>query len=200
MMDELPMIYATALQLYVLVQSFPPEKSKVLVVTVLSTYCVIVTVAYLYLKNPIFHEVCYGFLAVLAAVYPILQIRTLADVQDLKGSDAIRNLYKLYFRSVFSYLFGFLLWNIENQNCNFFRQWRAGVGYPLRVFGELHMYWHLFTGIASYGLYIMAGYIRLLVLRRRDVKMVWYAGIIPVLQSDLPRSRILELDAVKKTA
>ncbi|KAI8918758.1 ceramidase-domain-containing protein [Entophlyctis helioformis] len=129
--DELPMIYGCHMRVvFVLALMWPPERGTLAVTAGLVVYSVAVTAIYVQIRNPVFHEVSYGLLVAATVILPI------------------RHLLKM-----------FVLWNIENLNCVAVREWRAHAGFPLRVVGQLHSWWHLLTGIGAYGSSVLNHYI-----------------------------------------
>jgi dihydroceramidase len=184
LLDELPMIYGSAILIYANYDlilavkhsekiksrsSLSPKSTfeklfeiKPLIISVLVIYCLIVTTIYLSVwKNPIFHEVAYGFLVV------IIIIESSVLISKLKSSK------RIYLTSIAYYFFGFFLWNLDNKFCQYLQSYRRVIesyfgidqysqGNLLnRIFLntivvcfksllEFHSLWHLFTGYASY--------------------------------------------------
>jgi dihydroceramidase len=182
LLDELPMIYGSTFLVYanydLLLAANEFERSrtrnsseksawqkflerKQVIVSLLAIYCIIVTSIYLSVwKNPIFHEISYGFLVVIIIVQSSLLIRKLNSSK------------RIYLTSVIYYFFGFFLWNLDNQFCSSLKLHRKSVenwfgiadisesnfsNMVLNVFVvlvksflEFHSLWHLFTGYASY--------------------------------------------------
>ncbi len=128
LLDELPMIYGTAIQVYanydlILAINAHEEKTsktngkkkslptrlyetRAFIFFLLALYCVVATFVYLMLwNNPIFHEFTYGLLAVIVIVQSFLLINRL-------NSDR-----RVYFTGLFYYVLGFTFWNIDNNFC-----------------------------------------------------------------------------------
>ncbi|KAJ3333661.1 Alkaline ceramidase 3 [Blyttiomyces sp. JEL0837] len=175
MMDELPMIFCTCFIVYNLLLTFPNTKlnttanKKILIVS-LSLYSIITCGIYLYLQNPVFHEVAYGALTAIMVLAPIFNILRLR--KSYPGKE--RELWGLYAYSTVTYLGGFFLWNVENFNCDHVRSTRATLGYPFRVWFELHAWWHFLSAIGCHSTSTMSIYMRELALGRTDMELKWF--------------------------
>ncbi|KAJ3207985.1 Alkaline ceramidase 3 [Dinochytrium kinnereticum] len=180
MADELPMIYASCVQIYSILLTFPSVKSRrPLVVAFLALYSSAVTAVYLYIRNPLIHEVSYGLLVAISIYVPIRQIYWFKGIHPERFS----GMAKLFGTSVVCYLTGFLVWNVENQTCDHVRSLRSDVGYPYRVAFELHAWWHFFTAVGCYGGALLTCYARLLAIGRTDVELKWFG--LPYLSTAL---------------
>ena len=151
LLDELPMVWGGSFMLYSLYRS---RNSFVdggrIVGVILLCYAIVVTVAYLVNKNPVFHEVMYGILisaiVLLAIKYHCLYYKKEANM-----------FYKIsFFGGMFLYAFGFTLWNIDNNFCNgitHLRETKLGSNELLTYLSpltQLHGWWHLMAGYATY--------------------------------------------------
>ncbi|KAJ3076377.1 Alkaline ceramidase 3 [Podochytrium sp. JEL0797] len=185
MMDELPMIYGCCVMVYANLRVFPetntPTSNRLLALG-LSIYAVAVTVMYLHLNNPVFHEVCYGLLAAILFLLPPIQFYHM-KANYPQYSNRISSLWKMYWYGSVSYLGGFLIWGIDNNFCEIVRSVRLELGYPLRVFFELHMWWHFGTALGTYSSIMLVTYLRQLALGRDDIQIKWVGGVFPVLVS-----------------
>ncbi|GFR60865.1 alkaline ceramidase 3, partial [Elysia marginata] len=57
----------------------------------------------------------------------------------------------IYFTALFSYAFGFLLWNVDNIFCSQLRSIRAlPPGQASGMLLECHAWWHIFAGFGTY--------------------------------------------------
>lgn len=182
LLDELPMIFGTGILIYanyeiiLSIYYFKLKQevfktstlanilsSKTLIVGLILLYCSIVTFVYMSVwKNPVFHEVAFAIMSAIVIGENVSLIRML-------------NLPKrLYAISFFYYMFGFLLWNIDNKFCAYLKTYRQGledffgidklsieasslkaIGLNLAVvslksISEFHSLWHIFTGYGSY--------------------------------------------------
>ena len=177
LLDELPMVYGTAVQVYanqdliIAVQNFEDASAssnkkcrffgrvfsnRLIVFGILLAFCINVTFIYLYVwKNPVFHEICYGVLAVIVIVQSFYLISKLNYDRQV------------YFTGLFYYVLAFVFWNIDNNFCHYLNSMRMYIetvfglssnsSYPLIVFVlfvksffEFHAFWHIFAGYASY--------------------------------------------------
>ncbi|KAJ3076376.1 Alkaline ceramidase 3 [Podochytrium sp. JEL0797] len=175
MMDELPMIYGTCVLVFSQLRVFPSTNThNTLLASALFIYSLLVTAMYLHLNNPIFHELCYALLIAIIILLPPFQFR------HFKPSKR-HTMWNLYWFGIVSFLGGFVLWNIDNTCCEFLRAFRQTVGYPLRVFFEFHVWWHIGTSLGTYSMGLLATFMRQVALGREDVEVCWVGGVFPVL-------------------
>ena len=138
-------------------------ESRLAVALILVVYCVIFVYVYLYVwNNPIFHEMAYGIM-----VFVVVFVN-FYNIHRYKLSK------KLYVLSLLYYTLGFLLWNIDNNFCDYLVKYRKSieeflgiakvdfdmfdskaialnvVAVSLKSISEFHSLWHVFTGYASY--------------------------------------------------
>jgi dihydroceramidase len=52
-------------------------------------------------------------------------------------------------QSIFTCLFGYVLWNIDLEFCAQLREWRGHLGLPWAFLLELHGWWHILTAIGA---------------------------------------------------
>jgi hypothetical protein len=62
-----------------------------------------------------------------------------------------------------------------------FRGFRQDIGYPLRVISELHAWWHVGTGLGTYGAVLLASILRCMANNRKDVCIQWRFLVCPYL-------------------
>ena len=109
LLDELPMVWGGSFMLYILYRARNSFRDGGRTVGVLLLcYVILVTVVYLVNKNPVFHEVMYGILVV---SFLLLALRY-NHLHHAKGANIF------FFGGLFLYVFGFALWNIDNNFCN----------------------------------------------------------------------------------
>ncbi|KAI5290754.1 hypothetical protein KEM52_000355, partial [Ascosphaera acerosa] len=194
LVDELSMIYTTAMVTY---GSFAFRRSaryRVYLGVFLTSLCVFITAYYHYLQDPRFHETMYGVLTavlVFRSMYimettlrPSRRVnaewytpastserRAFEDARDLQ---ILRTMWVMVCVGLSSFLGGFLFWNIDNHACDSLRSWRHLVGLPWGILLEGHGYWHIMTGIGAY-MYIVWGiWLRhCLNGRQDDYQLVW---------------------------
>jgi dihydroceramidase len=173
LLDEIPMIFGSGILVYAnydLLQNWSEFKrerlrknlnftakllsSRKLVLFLIAAYCLLTSYVYIFIyKNPVFHEVAYA-LMVLMIIYQNITIIYRLNLTK-----------KLYAISFFYYMFGFLLWNIDNNFCVQLKEYRKSIqNYlgnsellalnilvtSLKSIFELHSLWHIFTGYASF--------------------------------------------------
>jgi dihydroceramidase len=183
LLDELPMVYGSGMLVYTLydlilsIDKFNSERfrkqrsnlsiltrlfqSRLFVSCLILIYCLLFTFIYLFIwKNPIFHEVSYSLMVL------VIVIESFTLIRKLQCSK------RIYLLSLVYYLFGFFLWNLDNNFCAYLKHYRNFidklVGYNpndysnlsavcfnvlavlLKTVFEFHSLWHLFTGYASF--------------------------------------------------
>nr|XP_057943814.1 alkaline ceramidase 3 isoform X2 [Doryrhamphus excisus] len=159
------MIYSTCVFVYCLYECFKQDNSVSLVpVALLFIFSVTVTVVYLMWKEPVFHQVMYG------ALVACLVLRSVFIVTWVYPW-----LRPLCYTSLGVFLFGFLLWNIDNIFCDSLRTSRQTLPSGVGVLTQFHAWWHIFTGLGSYLHILLSLQIRSTYLKYRPkVKQVPY--------------------------
>ncbi|KAJ3012111.1 UNVERIFIED_CONTAM: hypothetical protein HDU68_001366 [Siphonaria sp. JEL0065] len=174
------------------------NKNNAILAVGLFVYAVAVTGMYLYLNNPVFHEVCYGILALILFILPPIQFYYIKKNYP-QYRNRVANFWVVYWYGSVSYLGGFMIWGIDNNFCEVVRGLREHVGYPFRVFLELHMWWHFGTAVGTYAGIMNITLLRQLALGRDDVYMKWVlGGLFPVLSSTLSTEKIRKLEKSKR--
>ena len=123
---------------------------------ILITYSFIVSIVYLKLKQPVFHQIMYGTLVsviVLRSVYIVLWV-----YPWLRG---------LGYTSLTVFLMGFFLWNVDNIFCEKLRALREKMPPVLGAVTQFHAWWHILTGLGSYLHILLSLYTRTLFLKHR---------------------------------
>ncbi|PWN93659.1 alkaline phytoceramidase [Acaromyces ingoldii] len=155
LLDELPMIYTSALLTYCVLETTPgygKPRFRILLPTVLILAVTFITVGYLYLGNPIFHQAAY------ATIQLVSTLRNLdllySSRSPLLASPAGRATRDQIQRTlgVGSVLFlgAFGIWNIDNIYCAHLRDIRKKHGFPLSLLTQGHGWWHIGTGMGAY--------------------------------------------------
>lgn len=177
LLDELPMIWGTSFLVYSFVEiTSPPSYQNRWLQIFLAVYCIIVTAVYLLIKDPIFHEAAYGLLVICLVIVSFRVIR-----------QCEHNL-PLVISGIFIYLFGFILWNIDNNFCPQIRKVRQDLG-SLGPVSQLHAWWHLLAGIGTYLAILFCIHTRYLYLKR-DPKIKMFGGIWPYISFPLIQNRL----------
>lgn len=140
LMDELPMLWGTSALVYSMIEFDKPEGTHNRPLQLfIFFYCLIVTIVYVVVNIPIFHQVMYGLMVLCIAV---------------SATRIVRN-YKcskfLFFSSFFLYNLGFLAWNLDNHMCAHLRDARLRMPVSVvRPLTQLHAWWHLLAGLGTY--------------------------------------------------
>ncbi|CAK8698389.1 alkaline ceramidase 3-like [Clavelina lepadiformis] len=136
------MIYGNCVYLFILLCKRKSSKSwESMCSILLLIFGVIVTVVYLVLKNPVIFLVLYGSLVV-ATVYMTALVCKMAP--SLRRIALVLHLI---------YLFGFVVWNIDIHFCSSLRSFRSqGEVWNKHIFHmtQLHAWWHILAGYASF--------------------------------------------------
>lgn len=147
LMDELPMIWVTAIPFGYIWGWNKPKFWNIFwnLGTFLTTCAFTYTYIFIY-RNPVFHQVFYAILNFGVIYKSIKTIQLVVPVQKTRFK-----LYKLLIFSFSLFIFGFFIWNLDNIFCSnliFLR--RNYLGLPLGVLLEGHGWWHVFTGLGIY--------------------------------------------------
>ena len=143
LLDELPMIYGSAIQVYanydLLLANMQFKETRLeknrsksllnkiyenrlIVFILLISYCVLSTVIYIKVwNNPIFHELSYGTLAV------TIIIQSFVLIHRLKSDK------RVYYTGIFFYALAFFFWNVDNNFCKYLSAYRSTIEKTLEV-------------------------------------------------------------------
>uniref|UniRef100_A0A6B2LEI0 Alkaline ceramidase n=1 Tax=Arcella intermedia TaxID=1963864 RepID=A0A6B2LEI0_9EUKA len=169
LLDELPMIYATCVFVYCVLEDKKKSKYGPMLPVSLFLTAVLITLTYIVWQDPIFHQVCYGLLVAVVVLKCAGVYRTWPDP-----------IYRKYIPlGVGAYLLGFALWNIDNQFCDALTRWKEDL-YPFSPFFELHAWWHFLTALGTY-LYIFCNSYHRSMMIGRDVEVHYVGYFVPVL-------------------
>jgi dihydroceramidase len=139
LLDELPMIWGSAFLIYALIEvDGSKNQHNVKLSLSLFIYCLIVTVVYLTINEPVFHECAYALMVLTMVFYSLRIIRNYAHSLHL------------FILSIALYGTGFIIWNLDNIFCDKIRSARSEVGYPLKPLLQGHSWWHVLTGTGTY--------------------------------------------------
>jgi len=142
LLDELPMVYSSCTFIYSLYMINSEEGENSLWLTAsLIFYSLFTTVIYLLLPFPIIHQFLYG-LTVVVMVY--LAAKLLLQTEDKPNRI-------MFVAGVMTFLLAFGLWNIDNFFCTSIEKFRQTMLSKLiSPLSQLHGWWHLLTGYATY--------------------------------------------------
>ncbi|KAF8585114.1 alkaline phytoceramidase [Ramaria rubella] len=159
--DELP-IYVCSQILYVLFETVPrsvkdSRRRKPLAMLVIG-FNVAFTIMYSLYRNPIFHQVVFAIL--------MLTVAARATVLSRRASSPIsvgtrRTIIKIFWTGGISFIFGFLIWNLDNAYCDTLKEWKAEMGWPAAFVLEGHAWWHLLTAVGVYLMLVGVQYLTL---------------------------------------
>jgi dihydroceramidase len=145
LLDEIPMLVASVVLIFCLIEIRSGHNAisfkGYIAAVVLFLYVAIATIVYLLIHDPTFHEVSYGILVFVLTVLGFHAIWRYADCRYL-GMSCF---------SIGIYIFGFLLWNIDNHFCPPIRELRRTTLMSYAGFvTQLHAWWHIMTAIGFY--------------------------------------------------
>ncbi|RKP40095.1 ceramidase, partial [Dimargaris cristalligena] len=186
LMDELPMIYATCICLYALIEMDSTRKYNAKLIAGLLAYCVFVTFTYISSPNPVFHQVAYGLEMV------VILLRIVQLLGRIPEGEYKRQLSRLARFSTCTFLSGFAMWNLDNAFCSALQELRHTVGMPWAVVLQFHGWWHALTAVGCYGFILLTQSMRLFYLRKHHKYEIKYLrNILPVLHHRLDEKDFL---------
>ncbi|KAJ7786640.1 ceramidase [Mycena metata] len=160
--DELPMIYVTTTTLWLLFDqdygfTFESKRTRLLTV-VAGAFNVLFTWSYYINRNPVYHQFVFGILmlSISFRIYYLLTRSTVGKRIPADKRAAILNLFTLGFAQ---FLFGFIIWNLDNIFCDTLTRWKVSIGWPLAFLLEGHSWWHVFTATGTYFKFICIQYL-----------------------------------------
>jgi len=154
--DELPMVYAASIHLFILLDSERGANFKVrgnrkaqLLAYGLSLFDVVFTYTYWLYRNPVFHQVVFAIIMVSIISRGTWLLNYSEDSKRLnqETKKAIGNLYK-WGAAVF--ILGFVIWNIDNVFCDALSGLKLFMNWPAAFLLEGHSWWHVFTAAGAY--------------------------------------------------
>ncbi|KAJ2665625.1 hypothetical protein IWW48_000076 [Coemansia sp. RSA 1200] len=160
--DELPMVYGTCVCLYCALRADVKARvgSDLTVSLALFAYSTIVTLVYVQIRKPVFHQVAYGI-----EVFCIVLLNTRHQIEIRKTNPrAYIELRQLFWVGLLSFGAAFVLWNIDNIFCGNLRAIRNALPSVFSPFFQLHAYWHIGTALGCYTTIVYQQYLRLVKL------------------------------------
>ncbi|KAJ2756745.1 hypothetical protein GGI19_000623 [Coemansia pectinata] len=162
--DELPMVYCTCVCIYCVLRADVKAGTDVYVSLALFAYSTIVTLVYLHIRKPVFHQVAYGI-----EIFVVLVRSTMHQIEIRKTNlRAYAEMQQLFGLGVAAFGVAFALWNIDNIFCSNLRAIRNALPMVLAPFFQLHAYWHIGTAIGCYASIVYQQYLRLVMLGTMD--------------------------------
>lgn len=159
--DELPMVYCTCICIYCALRADVKVGGTDMYISMgLFIYSAIVTLVYLQIRKPVFHQVAYAI-----EVFTVI-IRSSMHQMEIRKTNlrAYTELNRLFGLGVGMFAVSFALWNIDNIFCSNLRAARASLPAVLGPLFQLHAYWHIGTAIGCYASVVYQQYLRLVKL------------------------------------
>ncbi|GLB35846.1 putative ceramidase [Lyophyllum shimeji] len=155
--DELPMIYVGAMSLWLLFDDKPGFGIKTtrtkLLIAVLIAFDVLFTWSYMVYRNPVYHQVVFATIVLSAAARVTYLVKWSERTIDIP--DEIKStIGRVFSLGAASFAFGFLIWNLDNVYCDTLTRWKVAIGWPRAFLLEGHSWWHVFTGLGTYLMFI----------------------------------------------
>ncbi|KAK5992082.1 Alkaline ceramidase YPC1-like protein [Cladobotryum mycophilum] len=145
MSDELSMHLLTTPLLYrILTFKASPQRTQV-VGLVLSILFTIVMVTHMVMDEFLLHASTFGL-----SVYLIVTRIGKLIPQQISDPVIRKRVHRVSLFGTFNFVFGYLVWLIDDWACQALTNVRHSVGLPLAFFLELHGWWHIFTAIGGY--------------------------------------------------
>jgi dihydroceramidase len=171
LLDELPMIWTTLIMFWGIFDYGLSRAQSLGLAAGTTMLGVGVTWYYLVNKNPVFHEVAYGFITAAVLLRSWYLVLKRVDKEDAEARDDLR--YTATWGAV-TFLSGFALWGIDRGQCGNLTHAKHFMGLPWGMVLELHGWWHLLTG-TGVALYItFLTQLRLHLTARQDEFQVRY--------------------------
>ncbi|KAJ1019550.1 hypothetical protein NDA18_006028 [Ustilago nuda] len=155
LLDELPMIYTSAIMTYCLTETskgYANPRFPLLLPAALVALTGWITAVYLWNGNPLFHQVAYAAMQVLSTARVIYLLRSSKSQLNTTtlAKERKEEITNLYIFGTLIFLLGFAVWNIDNIFCYNLHQARNKLGYPCALLLEGHGWWHILTGWGAY--------------------------------------------------
>ncbi|KAL2810883.1 alkaline phytoceramidase [Aspergillus granulosus] len=145
MSDELSMHLLTTPLLYrLLTFKASPQRTR-LIGSILLVEFAVVMVVHMVMDEFLLHAVTFGL-----GVY-LIATRALKIIPMQISNPSIRkNVRNIALFGCFCFVFGYMVWLIDEWACSQLTNIRHSVGVPLAFLFELHGWWHIFTAIGGY--------------------------------------------------
>jgi dihydroceramidase len=140
LLDELPMLYTTAVFIYCVTLQDPKRRHAPALAAGLGILCAAVTIVYVWLQTPLFHQVSYGSMVLYLTGRCVLLARR---------HHADHALVRVITTAIVLFLVAWGLWNVDIHWCADLQAARARLG-TLGPLLELHGWWHVLTAYSSY--------------------------------------------------
>jgi len=178
LVDELSMLYSTAISLYSLFQVGLKSRTKsVLLAIAVFGSMTGLSVAHHIRHEPTLHQVCFGIMVLTVCIRCMVLNRRVAATRP-KVSAEMGQLVKL---GTVLWLVGTGLWFADWWTCEDLHKWRASVGMPIGFLSELHGWWHIISGAGGFYYLAAADCLRTALLAdpRDYVGIAWKMRVLP---------------------
>lgn len=169
LLDELPMIYCGCVMLYcIFLTDGKPNHTNWSLIIIAVLFSSVVTLVYVVIKDPIFHQAAYGTTVILTFIRGVYCTRHLEYSKYLC-------IYQLAIGAI-----AFTIWNLDTILCDQLRNVREAVPYPVTVLLQGHFWWHIMSGFGvhlhlMYSMHLRTSYLKC----APQIKHV--AGVVPYL-------------------
>ena len=198
LLDEIPMMWCGSYIVYCLYSSRCSSRSsnqaKIVPIILSIILCLIGTILYLSNKNPIFFQTIF---AVIVTSGVILSLHHNYKYYSSLGM-------KLSVAAVIFTLIGFICWNVDNLYCSQVtsireKTFRSNQGLKyLSPITQLHGWWHLFAGFATYAQILSCIQQRLLFLNvKHSLETKWNLGVFIKIENSKKENSSLKSDLHK---
>ncbi|WWC95973.1 hypothetical protein V866_002840 [Kwoniella sp. B9012] len=179
LMDELPMIYVVSYAAFLILETSPGLEFRygILGPLVMIAWDIFVTTSYIYLPNPVYHQIAFALILITTTTRTAYLAFKLPPNHPSKVK-----IGKTMAWGVVTFAVGFGIWNIDNIFCNQLRVIRDAIG-PLGVLVEGHAYWHLMTGYGSFLIFTASILLHLCIKVSPDAYTFNEKAIFPVVYS-----------------
>ncbi|ORX55411.1 alkaline ceramidase 3 [Piromyces finnis] len=181
--DELPMIYTCCISIYCIFETSNIKTYRPYILINLWIIALLFTVIYTEIISwPWFQHGAIIFLIGVIIYRSLYYIHDLSNTNALKKNLSIQKhlniLRVLLVVCAFTYALAFLLWNIDNTQCNYLISLRNK--YPsLKFLFQFHAWWHILTGIGTYYYFIFSQYLRNIICDYEYTQMEWLFHLVP---------------------
>ncbi|CCK67873.1 alkaline dihydroceramidase KNAG_0A01840 [Huiozyma naganishii CBS 8797] len=195
LLDELPMVYATAIPAWSVFCEFnwstyryhtekvSPKKQLWMFFGIMSF---VTALTYVYIKYRI--VLLFQFLYGLLTIAVVAISTSFAYFMEAKDPMVKKNLCATMGLGIVLFSVGFVFWEMDQLFCPFWIHIRREyLALPLGVLLEMHGWWHLLTGMGVYTYLVALQYLRALTLGvDKDFTFIWRWGVIPeIIRNDL---------------
>lgn len=175
LLDELPMIYATCVPVWVVFSHGKSRAESVSVGIQIAAGALGLTAFYLKYRNPTIHQAAYGLLNAVV-LFKSLNIKN----DNVTDKAALKTFHTLLVRGLSYLAIAYLLWNTDINFCSYYRSARRSIGMPYGFILEGHGWWHLGTGLGVYHYIVYLEYLRAFLRHQEDqYDFKWFLNLIP---------------------